>query len=73
MRCDRIDFPPGGIAYRHTHPGPGIRRLLFGSVNTGFGRTVALQLTTTQPLYTTPTHNFLYSVALSPILSDTAT
>eukprot|EP01051_Picozoa_sp_SAG22_P029325 SAG22_NODE_10810_length_515_cov_0.632212_2_plen_69_part_01 len=33
MRCDRIDFPPGGIAYRHTHPGPGIRRLLFGSIN----------------------------------------
>ena len=28
MRHDRIDFPPGGIAYRHTHPGPGIRYLL---------------------------------------------
>ena len=23
MRCDRVDFEPGGIAYRHTHPGPG--------------------------------------------------
>lgn len=33
VRCDRIDFPPGGIAYRHTHPGPGIRRLLFGSLH----------------------------------------
>jgi len=32
MRCDRVDFPPGGVAYRHTHPGPGIRRLLFGSL-----------------------------------------
>ncbi len=32
MRCDRIDFPPGGVAHRHTHPGPGIRRLLFGSI-----------------------------------------
>ncbi len=32
MRCDRIDFPPGGVAYRHTHPGPGIRCLLFGSI-----------------------------------------
>jgi hypothetical protein len=31
-RCDRIDFPPGGVAYLHTHPGPGIRRLLFGSL-----------------------------------------
>jgi quercetin dioxygenase-like cupin family protein len=32
VRCDRIDFPPGGIAYRHTHPGAGIRRLLCGSI-----------------------------------------
>ena len=32
VRCDRVDFPPGGIAYRHVHPGPGIRRLLFGSI-----------------------------------------
>jgi quercetin dioxygenase-like cupin family protein len=32
MRCDRVDFAPGGIAYRHTHPGPGIRCLLFGSI-----------------------------------------
>jgi cupin domain len=30
LRCDRVDFPPGGIAYRHTHPGPGIRVLLHG-------------------------------------------
>jgi quercetin dioxygenase-like cupin family protein len=32
MRCDRVDFPPGGVAHRHTHPGPGIRYLLFGSI-----------------------------------------
>jgi quercetin dioxygenase-like cupin family protein len=32
MRHDRIDFAPGGIAYRHTHPGPGIRYLLHGSL-----------------------------------------
>jgi hypothetical protein len=32
LRCDRVDFPPGGIAYRHTHPGPGIRCLLFGGL-----------------------------------------
>ena len=31
-RCDRIDFPPGGVAYTHTHPGPGIRYLLHGSI-----------------------------------------
>jgi quercetin dioxygenase-like cupin family protein len=32
LRIDRVDFPPGGVAYRHTHPGPGIRYLLFGSI-----------------------------------------
>ena len=32
VRCDRIDFPPGGVAYRHVHPGRGIRRLLFGEL-----------------------------------------
>ena len=30
LRCDRVDFPPGGVAYRHTHPGPGLRVLLKG-------------------------------------------
>jgi hypothetical protein len=33
LRLDRVDFPPGGVAYRHTHPGPGIRCLLFGSIH----------------------------------------
>jgi quercetin dioxygenase-like cupin family protein len=32
VRCDRIDFPPGGIAHLHTHPGPGIRCQLFGEL-----------------------------------------
>lgn len=43
MRCDRVDFPPGGIAYTHTHQGPGIRMLLRGRfrVETG-GHTLAL-------------------------------
>jgi quercetin dioxygenase-like cupin family protein len=31
-RCDRIDFPPASVAYAHTHPGPGIRYLLFGAI-----------------------------------------
>lgn len=30
MRCDRVDIPPSGIAYTHTHQGPGIRCLLLG-------------------------------------------
>ena len=32
LRCDRVDFPPAGIAYRHVHPGPGIRRILHGEL-----------------------------------------
>jgi quercetin dioxygenase-like cupin family protein len=32
VRCDRIEFPPGAVAYRHVHPGPGIRRLLRGEL-----------------------------------------
>jgi hypothetical protein len=42
VRCDRIDFPPGGVAYRHVHPGGGIRRLLYGSLHieaSGLSRT----------------------------------
>jgi len=43
MRCDRVDIPPGGIAYRHTHQGGGIRCLLKGgfTVETG-GRQTAI-------------------------------
>ena len=32
MRHDQVEFQPGGIAYRHTHPGPGIRCLLRGEI-----------------------------------------
>jgi quercetin dioxygenase-like cupin family protein len=32
MRCDRVNFPPGGIAYLHVHRGPGIRCLLNGGI-----------------------------------------
>jgi quercetin dioxygenase-like cupin family protein len=32
LRCDRVDFPPGGVAYLHTHPGPGLRVLLQGRI-----------------------------------------
>jgi hypothetical protein len=32
VRCDRVDFPLGGIAHRHVHPGPGIRYLLRGAI-----------------------------------------
>jgi len=33
MRCDRVDLPPGGIAYTHTHQGGGTRCLLAGGFN----------------------------------------
>jgi hypothetical protein len=32
LRCDRVDFPKGGVAWTHTHPGPGIRYLLHGEL-----------------------------------------
>ena len=32
LRLDRVDFPPGGEAFLHTHQGPGIRVLLTGSI-----------------------------------------
>jgi hypothetical protein len=32
IRCDRVDFPPGGVAYLHTHQGPGVRVLLHGTI-----------------------------------------
>jgi hypothetical protein len=32
IRCDRVDFPPGGCAYLHTHQGPGLRVLLHGMI-----------------------------------------
>ncbi len=32
MRCDSVEFPPGGVAYSHTHQGPGIRCLHHGSI-----------------------------------------
>ncbi len=32
MRCDKVSFPLGGIAYTHTHQGGGIRRLLAGGI-----------------------------------------
>jgi len=32
MRLDQVDFPPTAIAYKHTHPGPGIRYLVEGGL-----------------------------------------
>lgn len=32
MRCDRVGFPKGGIAYTHVHQGPGIRYCIEGEI-----------------------------------------
>lgn len=32
MRCDRVSFAKGGIAYTHIHQGPGIRYCLAGGI-----------------------------------------
>ena len=42
MRCDRVDFPLAGIAYTHTHRGPGIRCLLRGELTVREGDREAL-------------------------------
>ncbi len=37
MRCDRVDFAPGGEARPHGHRGGGIRRLLAGELEVRIG------------------------------------
>ncbi|WP_321968934.1 hypothetical protein [Paraburkholderia tropica] len=32
LRCDKVAFPPGGIAHTHVHQGPGIRCVLHGEI-----------------------------------------
>lgn len=32
LRLDQVDFPPGAVAYHHTHPGAGIRYLVAGAL-----------------------------------------
>jgi quercetin dioxygenase-like cupin family protein len=32
VRLDQVSFPPGANAYRHVHPGPGIRYLVTGQL-----------------------------------------
>jgi hypothetical protein len=33
MRCDRVGFPRGAVAYSHVHQGPGIRYCLAGGID----------------------------------------
>jgi hypothetical protein len=44
IRCDRVDFPLGGVAYSHTHEGPGLRCLLRGRLTVETqGRTMPIR------------------------------
>jgi len=38
LRCDKVELPPGGIAYTHTHQGGGIRCLVRGGFNVAVDR-----------------------------------
>jgi len=38
LRFDRVDSPPGGETPRHTHAGPGLRRLVAGRIEAEIGR-----------------------------------
>ena len=40
LRCDRVDFPPGGEALTHIHKGGGIRCLLMGGIDIHTNNTV---------------------------------
>ncbi len=40
LRCDRVDFPPGGEALTHTHRGSGIRCLMAGAIDIHTNNTV---------------------------------
>ncbi len=40
LRCDRVEFPPGGEALTHTHKGGGIRCLLMGGIDIHTNNTV---------------------------------
>lgn len=39
MRCDRVGFPKGGVAYTHIHQGPGLRYCLEGGIRIESGGT----------------------------------
>ncbi len=45
MRCDRVDFAPGGVALPHRHRGGGIRYLLAGALDVTVGDAPARAMT----------------------------
>ena len=57
FRLDRVNFPPGSVAYRHTHPGAGLRYLSFGS----------LQLHTDESVHSISPGDAWFEAANSPV------
>ena len=45
MRCDRVDFAPGGVALPHRHRGGGIRCLLAGTLDVSVGEAPPRRMT----------------------------
>ena len=45
MRCDRVDFAPGGVALPHRHRGGGIRCLIAGALDVTVGDAPARTMT----------------------------
>ena len=45
MRCDRVDFAPGGVALPHGHRGGGIRCLLAGTLDVSVGEAPPRRMT----------------------------
>jgi quercetin dioxygenase-like cupin family protein len=51
IRCDRVDFAPGGVAQPHRHRGGGIRRLLRGALTVTVGEAPARLLRPGDPWF----------------------
>lgn len=61
MRCDRVDFPPGGVALTHVHQGPGIRICLHGEI----------RIETLGRVHDHPAGNAWFELGPEPVLAPT--
>ena len=68
IRCDMVDFPLGGIAYTHTHKGPGIRYLMSGSLDVTVNGETAHILPHQAWFETGPQH--VYAVSSETVLTS---
>jgi len=61
MRCDRVSFPPGGVALTHVHQGPGIRICLNGEI----------RIETLGQTHTYPAGEAWFELGHAPVLAPT--